>query len=163
MPLLVLGLLAALLWPLVGPSVQRAWRTADLLRQPAPTALPNPLPGTTFTDTWGAARGQGRTHEGVDIFAPRGTPILSTTPGVLLRNGENGLGGLYAMVLGPGGQRHYYAHLSAYGPHQPGDWLEAGDVVGFVGNTGNARTTPPHLHYGIYTAGGAINPYPLLR
>lgn len=163
--LLVLALLvgaAALLWP----GIQRAQRYAALLSAPVPTtrSLPHPLPGQRFADTWGAARGGGRQHEGVDIFAPRGTPILATTPGVVLNIGENRLGGRTVMILGPGGQRHYYAHLERYREDlKEGQWVEAGDVVGYVGDSGNARGTPTHLHYGIYTAGGAINPYPLLR
>ncbi|MBI0446622.1 M23 family metallopeptidase [Deinococcus sp. DB0503] len=163
--LLVLALLlgaAFLLWP----GIQKTQRYAALLTAPAPTArsLPNPLPGQRFTDTWGGARGGGRRHEGVDIFAPRGTPIRATTRGFVLNVGENRLGGRTVMVLGPGGQRHYYAHLERYREDlKEGQWVEAGDVVGYVGDSGNARGTPTHLHYGIYTARGAINPYPLLR
>lgn len=147
------------------PGLKNSWRAAALLREPVPTAgsLPNPLPGQSFIDTWGAARSGGRTHEGIDIFAPRGTPIRSTTHGVVLSLGKNTLGGLTVMVLGPGGQRHYYAHLDRYPDLTAGEWVEQGDVVGYVGNTGNARTTPPHLHYGIYTGAGAINPYGLLQ
>ena len=74
---LVLAGVAYLLWPLI----QGAQRMAALMAEPAPVAgsLPNPLPGQRFVDTWGGARSQGRRHEGVDIFAPRGTPIRATT------------------------------------------------------------------------------------
>lgn len=65
-------------------------------------------------------------------------------------------------VLGPGGQVHYYAHLEKYGDFTVSDWVRRGDIIGYVGNSGNARGTPPHLHYGIYTATGAVNPYPRL-
>lgn len=99
----------------------------------------------------------------MDIFAPRDTPIRATTRGVVLNVGENRLGGRTVMVLGPGRQRHYYAHLERYADIREGQWIEAGDVVGSVGDSGNAQGTPTHLHYGIYTAGGAVNPYPLLR
>lgn len=163
--LLVLLLIAGaayLLWPYL----EQARRYSALLAAPTPAegSLPNPLPGQRFVDTWGAARSAGRRHEGVDIFAPRGTPIRATTPGVVLNVGENRLGGRTVMILGPGGQRHYYAHLERYREDlQEGDWVQAGDVVGYVGDSGNARGTPPHLHYGIYTGGGAINPYPLLQ
>ena len=72
-------------------------------------------------------------------------------------------GGNAVWVLGPNISRHYYAHLESYGQFSQGDWIKAGDVIGYVGNSGNARTTPPHLHYGIYRNGeGAINPYPYL-
>jgi murein DD-endopeptidase MepM/ murein hydrolase activator NlpD len=65
-------------------------------------------------------------------------------------------------VLGPGGQRHYYAHLDRFAGVFAGMRVQAGTLLGYVGNSGNAKGTPPHLHYGIYTASGAINPYPLL-
>uniref|UniRef100_UPI002869927D M23 family metallopeptidase n=1 Tax=Deinococcus sp. TaxID=47478 RepID=UPI002869927D len=149
------------LWPML----KNAQRYAALVSASAPTArsLPNPLPGTRFVDTWGGARSQGRTHEGVDIFAKRDTPIQATTRGIIVNIGPNDLGGRTVMILGPGGQRHYYAHLNSYPDLSRGDWIEAGDVVGSVGDSGNAKGTPTHLHYGIYTSGGAINPYPLLK
>lgn len=168
--LLILAGAAYLLWPTLRGEWERvrraaaeAQRRAALLAAPAPTALPNPLPGAALTDTWGGARSGGRTHEGIDIFARRNTPIRATTGGVVLNVGPNGLGGRTVMILGPGGQRHYYAHLERYPALKRGEWVKAGAVVGYVGDSGNARGTPPHLHYGIYTAGGAINPYPLLR
>lgn len=133
---------------------------------PAPAVLPVPVAGvkpSQLADTWGGARGEGREHEGIDIFARRGTPVLSSTEGVVLRVGTNRLGGQVVWVLGPGGQRHYYAHLDRYGDVHAGMRVAPGSVVGYVGNTGNARTTPSHLHYGIYEAGGAINPYPFLH
>jgi peptidoglycan LD-endopeptidase LytH len=133
---------------------------------PAPAALPVPVAGVRpvqLADTWGGARSGGRRHEGIDIFAKRGTPVLSSTEGIVLRVGTNRLGGQVVWVLGPGGQRHYYAHLDRYGDVRAGMRVRTGSILGYVGNTGNAATTPPHLHYGIYTAGGAINPYPLLK
>ena len=160
---LVFLLFVAFLLFLAWPYVQDLGRYGRLMSAPVPVSLPNPLPGRPLTDTWGGARSGGRTHEGIDIFAVRGTPILSTTEGVVLNVGPNNLGGRTVMVLGPGGQRHYYAHLEKYPDLERGDWVDAGDVVGYVGDSGNAKGTPPHLHYGIYTAGGAINPYPLLR
>jgi len=137
---------------------------ARLAWQEAPAALPVPVQGVTparLADTWGAARAGGRRHEGIDIFAARGTPVLSTTEGVVMQVGTNNLGGQVVWVLGPGRQRHYYAHLEGYADIQRGQLVAAGDVLGYVGNTGNAKGTPPHLHYGIYV-GGAINPYDLL-
>ncbi|MCD0505346.1 M23 family metallopeptidase [Bordetella petrii] len=134
--------------------------------QPVPTTLPVPVqgvPARQLADTWGAARAAGRRHEGVDIFAPRGTPVVSATEGVVTRVGTNNLGGQVVWVLGPGRQMHYYAHLDGYADIGRGSHVLPGTPLGYVGNTGNARGTPPHLHYGIYQAGGAINPYPLLR
>jgi murein DD-endopeptidase MepM/ murein hydrolase activator NlpD len=160
--LALLAALAFLLWP----SIQRAVRYADLLGQPAPAAssLPGPLPGVRYADTWGGARSQGRRHEGVDIFAPRGTAVRSTTAGVVGRIAQNSLGGRTVTVTGPGGYHHYYAHLERYPALKAGDWIAQGTVVGYVGNSGNAAGTRTHLHYGVYTPGWtAINPYPLLR
>jgi murein DD-endopeptidase MepM/ murein hydrolase activator NlpD len=133
---------------------------------PAPASLPVPVAGVKpagLVDTWGGARSEGRRHEGIDIFARRGTPVLAATEGIVMRVGTNRLGGQVVWVLGPGGQRHYYAHLDGYGDVHAGMRIGAGSIVGYVGNTGNAATTPPHLHYGIYTAAGAINPFPFLR
>jgi murein DD-endopeptidase MepM/ murein hydrolase activator NlpD len=138
-----------------------------LMQTPLPTQLPVPVEGVKprqISDTWGAARSEGRTHQGTDIFAKRGTPVLSTTEGMILSTGVNNLGGNVVWVLGPAMSRHYYAHLERYGDYQANDWVQAGDVIGYVGNSGNARTTPPHLHYGIYLNGeGAVNPYPYLQ
>ncbi|AZI43258.1 M23 family metallopeptidase [Deinococcus psychrotolerans] len=150
---------------LAWPFIQNAQRYAALLSAPVPTpsSLPLPLPGVRFADTWGGARSEGRRHEGVDIFAPRGTEIVATTEGMVLNVGPDRLGGRTVMILGPSGARHYYAHLERYPNLKRGDWVKAGAVVGYVGDSGNAKGTPPHLHYGIYQSGGAINPYPLLK
>jgi len=132
----------------------------------APGALAMPVQGVNparVADTWGGARSGGRRHEGVDIFAPRGTPVLSATEGIVTRVGTNNLGGQVVWVLGPAGHRHYYAHLHSYADIGVGDRVQVGTVLGTVGNTGNARGTPPHLHYGVYGREGAFNPYPLLR
>ncbi len=88
--------------------------------------------------------------------------MVSATEGLVTRVGTNRLGGNAVWVMGPGRQMHYYAHLDRYGDSGAGDRVMPGSVLGYVGTTGNAQGTPPHLHYGIYTAGGAINPYPLL-
>lgn len=129
-----------------------------------------PVAGATrfdFLDTFGDPRAGGRRHEGIDIFAARGTPVLSAADAVVLRAGWNNLGGNSVMVLGPGFQRFYYAHLDAYAEGlAAGALLRAGDLIGYVGNTGNAERTPPHLHFGIYAAEPrwtAVNPFTLLR
>lgn len=163
---LLLGL--AILYVLFGlawPWLRNGIRFVQLLREEPPLALPVPVDGVTakrLADTWGAARNGGRSHEGIDIFARRGTPVRSTTRGVVMRKGWNDLGGRTVTVTGPGGQRHYYAHLESWTELEPGDWVEAGDQLGTVGDSGNARGTSPHLHYGIYETDGARNPYPLL-
>ncbi|PKG36117.1 MULTISPECIES: M23 family metallopeptidase [Psychrobacter] len=141
------------------------WQQLSLLQQalPVENSLPSPLPEQHLTDTWGAARSQGRSHEGIDIFAPRGTPIQSTTQGIVRKVGDNALGGRVVVVVGPGGAGHYYAHLEDYADIAPNDWVNAGDIVGYVGDSGNAKGTPTHVHYGIYINGSAVNPYPLLQ
>lgn len=114
-------------------------------------------------DTWQAPRSGGRRHEGQDIFAPRGTPILSATHGYVYRIGENSLGGQTVSVISSGGRVYYYAHLDAYAPGlEVGDRVSTNTLLGFVGTTGNAQGTPPHLHFGIYSMSGPINPLPLI-
>lgn len=147
------------------PHLDAALATARLLSAPAPSFLPVPVQGVGpegLSDTWDDPRSGGRSHEGVDIFARRRTPVISTTDGIVARRGESGLGGRTVTILGPGRQRHYYAHLQQYGGQAVGDRVAMGEVIGFVGTSGNAPADAPHLHYGIYGAGGAINPYPLL-
>ena len=141
------------------------WQQLSLLQQALPTenSLPSPLPERHLTDTWGAARSQGRSHEGIDIFAKRGTPIQATTQGIVSKVGENSLGGRVVVIIGPGGAGHYYAHLEDYADISPNDWVNVGDIIGYVGDSGNAKGTPPHVHYGIYINGSAVNPYPLLQ
>ena len=116
-----------------------------------------------IANTWHAPRGTDRLHEGQDIFAPKGTPILSATSGYVYNIGENNLGGQTVSVIGAGGRVYYYAHLDAYARGlQIGDRVNTLTVLGYVGTTGNAQGTPPHLHFGIYTSSGAIDPLPLL-
>jgi murein DD-endopeptidase MepM/ murein hydrolase activator NlpD len=116
-----------------------------------------------IADTWKAERPGGRAHNGQDIFAKRGTPVYSATEGYVLHVGENQLGGKVIFVYGAGGRRYYYAHLDDFAPDlKAGDYVTTDSLLGFVGNTGNAKNTPPHLHFGVYGTGGAINPLPLL-
>ncbi|HWH16437.1 MAG TPA: M23 family metallopeptidase [Candidatus Paceibacterota bacterium] len=115
-------------------------------------------------DTYGEPRGADRRHEGIDIFAPRGTYIVSATEGIVARIGENRLGGTIVFILGPGGERYYYAHLDSVDPMLTvGQRVGTSTILGRVGTTGNAAGTPPHLHFGIYGNGGARNPYERLR
>lgn len=109
---------------------------------------------------FGVARDGGRrSHHGIDIFAPRGTPVLASTDGVVRSTDPNTLGG---KVVWLGDERRrlslYYAHLDSASVTE-GQRVRRGDTLGFVGNTGNARTTKPHLHFGIYRRGaGPIDP-----
>ena len=147
--------------PTIRRGVERAWFVTTLSTEPPPAQLALPVERTRarrVADSWHAPRPGGRRHEGIDIFAPKGTPVLSTTRGIVVRVGTNRLGGQVVGVLGPGLEWHYYAHLDRFGSFREGDIVRPGDVIGYVGNTGNARGTPSHLHYGIYK-GGATNPY----
>lgn len=110
---------------------------------------------------WGAERDGGRrSHEGIDIFASRGTPVIAATDGRITRSGERGLGGKQVWLRdSKRGQSLYYAHLDSIEP-LGNVRVKRGDTLGYVGNTGNARTTPPHLHFGIYKGyRGAIDPF----
>ncbi|HYW49551.1 MAG TPA: M23 family metallopeptidase [Gemmatimonadaceae bacterium] len=104
-----------------------------------------------------------RSHHGIDIFAPRGTPVLAGTNGVVRSISPNNLGG-NVVWLGDSerAQSLYYAHLDRHAV-TAGQRVRTGDTLGFVGNTGNARTTAPHLHFGIYTRGGPIDPLRYVR
>ena len=104
-----------------------------------------------------------RFHMGTDVFAPHGTPVRSPVDGTAT-SGEGSLGGLFLKVFQPDGTYFYMAHLSALPDgFQQGMAVRTGDIVGYVGNSGNARTTPPHTHLGIYSPGGdATDPKPIL-
>jgi len=144
---LALAVVLIALEGLLRPWVENLVYAIRLGAMPTPLALPVPVAGVKparLADTWGGARSGGRKHEGIDIFARRGTPVLAATEGIVLRVGANRLGGQVVWVLGPGGQRHYYAHLDSYGDVHAGMRIDAGKIVGYVGNTGNAAATPPH-------------------
>ncbi len=165
---LVLGVLATLAyWSWHQPFMAYTRTLWEISRLLPPRKLPMPVENVAVAqvaDSWGAARGTDRSHEGVDIFARRGTAVLSATRGVVSSVRESGLGGKQVWVVGPGMERHYYAHLDEWPEGlRERQVVQAGDVIGYVGTTGNARGTPPHLHYGIYAAEGAINPWPRLK
>lgn len=105
-----------------------------------------------------------RDHHGIDIFAPRNTPVVAAADGFVSHVGTSNLGGNIVWVWDPRrGQSHYYAHLERQAV-STGERIAAGDIVGYVGNTGNARSTPPHLHFGIYSRGeGPIDPLPFVN
>lgn len=159
--------------------------------EPEPREAVFPLPERylgAYTNDWGAPRSQGG-HEGTDIYAPEGTPVLSITAGTVVDGEEsndagwNTLGGYTVSVraandVGPvrRGDLLYYAHLRRPSRLEPGDEVKAGDKLGEAGATGNGppgtrEAGPPHLHLGWYTASesdqqsesGARNPYPLLE
>lgn len=120
-----------------------------------------PIQGpSAYGDSWGAPRSGGRRHQGVDMLAPTGTPLQAVIGGFATQR-DNKLGGVTISFQGDNGNRYYYAHLSAY--EGLGGRVEQGDVIGYVGDTGNA-TGVPHLHFEIRPSGGVpVNPYPSVR
>ncbi|WP_286731452.1 M23 family metallopeptidase [Acinetobacter sp. UBA1297] len=152
------------------PSTLPAAQVSKLHRMQLASRLPVPVKSVErqqLSDTWGVSRSKGRTHEGIDIMSPRGTKVYSATEGLIADLRNNNLGGKVIWILGPGGSWHYYAHLDGHKRGlEVGDYIKKGQLIGYVGNTGNARHTAPHLHYGIYLQGkgrGAVNPYLYLR
>ena len=147
-------------------SLTLPYKMARLSAQEPDAQLVMPVAGVRVRDvanTWGAPRSGGRRHEGQDIFAPRGTPVHAATSGYVLSVSEGGLGGKKVFVLGAGGRRYYYAHLDDFAEGlSAGDAVTPQSVLGYVGDTGNAKGTPPHLHFGVYGAGGALDPLPLM-
>jgi murein DD-endopeptidase MepM/ murein hydrolase activator NlpD len=120
-----------------------------------------PMRGSAYGDTWGAPRSGGRKHEGVDMIAPRGVPIYAVTNGFVTFK-FNTLGGNAVSLVGDNGTRYYYGHLDSYeGRSRP---VLQGEVIGYNGDTGNAKFSTPHLHFEIHPGGGlAVNPYPSVR
>lgn len=137
-----------------------AARSSSGAGQMAATRCPVAGP-VSFTNTWGAPRSGGRTHQGVDIFAAEGTPVIATAAGTV-EHYNNTLGGLSYRLYADDSTYYYGTHLSAYANVGAGH-VEAGTIIGYVGHTGNAAGTPPHLHWEIHPAGRgtpAIDPTP---
>lgn len=181
----------------VGPT-SRAPTTAPMQARPAPPATPSTLPGqvpvpvtspaadtlmipvagvaaSQLQDTFGDNRGSDgeRAHEALDIMAPRGTPVLAASDGKVEKLFTSVPGGLTIYQFDPTRTwAYYYAHLDRYAPGlAEGRQLKRGDVIGYVGSTGNASEDAPHLHFAIFVLGPgkrwwqgtAIDPYPLLK
>ena len=142
---------------------------------PSPSGLLVPVQGlaaSQLSDTYTDTRSEGRTHEAIDIMAPRGTPVLAVADGDVEKLFESKQGGLTIYQFEPSGRfEYYYAHLDSYAPGiVEGKALRRGEVIGYVGSTGNASPEAPHLHFAVFvlgperqwSQGTAINPYPLL-
>lgn len=117
-----------------------------------------------LSDSWHFARDGGRRkHTGIDIFAPKGTGIVAVADGVVSFIGDQPKGGLCLWLTTESGTSFYYAHLDrwAAGLYE-GMEVRSGDLLGYVGNTGNARTTPAHLHFAVNDNDEMVNPYPIL-
>jgi hypothetical protein len=147
---------------------------------PAATEYPIQFPvggKYSYTDSWGAPRSGGRTHKGADIFAEKGTPVVAVADGTVVRIAKGARAGRYIVVEHEGGWRSYYLHLNndTAGTDDGmsdtlvegiaiGAAVKAGDLLDYVGDSGNAEGTSPHLHFEIHTSEGpAINPYPHLK
>ncbi|MBB1061598.1 M23 family metallopeptidase [Marilutibacter spongiae] len=141
----------------------------------APAGLRIPVQGVVaraLANTYDDARGEGRRHDAIDIMAPRGTPVVAVADGTVEKLFDSDRGGLTVYQFEPSGRyAYYYAHLDRYATGlQEGQPLRQGEVIGYVGSTGNAAEDAPHLHFAIFRLGperhwwegDPINPYPLL-
>jgi len=119
--------------------------------------------GASFIDSWGFPRSGGRKHKGVDMFNKRNTPLIAVVDG-RVKFSSNSLGGRSTHLYAADGTVYYYAHLEAWPTNiASGSFVKAGTVVGYLGNSGNARYTSTHLHFEIRPGGVAVNPYPTVR
>lgn len=152
---------------------------APATEPPLPILLPPrlliPVAGvraSQLTDTYGDRRGATRPHEALDIMAPRGTPVLAAADGKIVKLFDSKPGGLTIYQFDPDETlAYYYAHLDRYAPGiAAGVQVKQGELIGYVGSTGNASPEGPHLHFAIFRLGAEkhwwqgtpINPYPLL-
>ncbi|BDU16910.1 M23 family metallopeptidase [Lysobacter auxotrophicus] len=157
------------------PAAPSAARSTPASAPAIDGALTIPVQGVTAAqlhDTFSDARAQGRVHEAIDIMAPRGTPVIAVADGTVEKLFTSVPGGLTIYQFEPSGRyAYYYAHLDRYADglreKQP---IRRGDVIGYVGSTGNADPSAPHLHFAIFELGPerqwwkgtALNPYPVL-
>ena len=160
--------------PVAPPPVSTTPLPAATTSAPIPK-LAMPLAGITATqlrDTFSETRGGERAHEALDLIAPAGTPVLAVADGHVEKLFTSVRGGLTIYQFDPSGRyAYYYAHLQRYAPGlAEGRKVKQGDVIGYVGSTGNADPAAPHLHFAVFELGPerqwwkgtAINPYPLL-
>ncbi len=144
-----------------------AARAQELCAPLSRASLAMPVVGVQPYDlynSWGQPRDGGRRkHRGIDIFAPKGTGVVAVADGIISFIGEQPKGGQCIWLTTEAGASFYYAHLDRWAPGlYEGMEVRTGDLLGYVGNTGNAKTTPPHLHFGINDNDEMVNPYPVL-
>lgn len=144
-------------------AAERAARQALVAARPPTVVSGTPVAGFlcplrgSFTNDFGDPRSGGRSHAGIDIFAPTGAPVVAVKSGSLVLE-QGGAGGNAAYLHASDGNTYYYAHFSSYAGG--GREVSQGEVIGYVGQTGSA--TAPHLHFEIRTSAGAVNPYATL-
>ncbi len=171
-PLIALALTTGLaLLPLPGSAAL----ADDGATEPVLTCFPHGRQATNYSDSWGAGRSGGRRHQGTDMLAEKGIEILAVAGGTITRmRGDGGLSG-YGIVIDHGGWESHYLHLNndtpgtddgnggpenAFAPGLvEGMEVAAGDVIGYVGDSGNAEGTSPHTHFELHIGGSAVNPY----
>lgn len=146
---------------------QFAARARSLFTPLQGAALQMPVVGIQprdLSNSWHFSRDGGRRkHKGIDIFANKGTAVVAVADGIVSYIGEQPKGGLCLWLTTESGTSFYYAHLDRWAPGlYEGMEVSSGDLLGYVGNTGNAKTTPPHLHFAVNDNDEMINPYPIL-
>ena len=145
--------------PSEGPMPFATPLTAAYTTPPRATHVFPIVSGASFSNDWGGPRPGGRSHQGIDLFATTGTPVVAISDGTLFRVGWNRVGGWRFWLRDRWGNEFYHAHLSAFAPAaREGAVVRAGTVIAFVGNTGDASTTPPHVHFEIHPGGGGPIP-----
>ena len=144
-----------------------AARAKELFTPLTGSALLMPVVGIRpydLSNSWGESRDGGRRkHRGIDIFAPKGTGVVAVSDGIISYIGDQPKGGHCLWLTTEDGTSFYYAHLDRWaGGLYEGMEVRSGDLLGYVGNTGNAKYTPPHLHFGVNENDTMVNPYPIL-